>query len=476
MDKLCDLGIYGLATMGANLARNAARKGFRVALYNRHTERTTKLMANSGGEGDFVPSETVEAFVASLARPRAIVLMVEAGGAIDTIVAALRPLLDPGDILVDGGNSLFTDTERRVGEAAARGLRFVGMGVSGGEKGALEGPSMMPGGDRDAYDHLAPILTRMAAQAAGEPCCAYLGPGGAGHYVKMVHNGIEYADMQAIAEVYDLLRNSYGLEAPAIADVFACWRGGDLDSFLLDITVDALCRGDDDTGHPLVDLVLDEAEQKGTGRWTARSALDLGVVDAATSAAVLARTLSASRELRACGAKALGAAEPAGRTLDDAARDDLRDALLAARVLAFSQGFDLLRAASEENDWRLDLGAVAALWRGGCIIRARLLDPIVDLYRGSDSVGTLALEAPFRTMLRNAEAGLRRTVGRAVTDGVPTPVLGAAVAYFDGLRQERSPANLIQALRDEFGAHGYRRLDRDGEQHSDWTGTGTDPQ
>ena len=303
--ELCDVGVVGLATMGANLARNAARHGYRVAVHNRHVERTDALIEQHGHEGAFVPARALDAFVGSLKRPRAIVLVVEAGAAVDAIIGDLEPLLDPGDIVIDAGNSLFTDTDRRVGAAAARGLRFVGMGMSGGEKGALHGPSLMPGGDRDAFDHLRPMLEKLAAQADGRPCCAYMGPGGAGHYVKMVHNGIEYADMQGLAEVYDLMRTVHGLAAGEIADVIDGWRQGELASYLLDITVGVL-RHDDGDGGALVDRVIDEAEQKGTGRWTARDALDLGVVGTATAAAVSARVLSAGRDLRARGADLFG--------------------------------------------------------------------------------------------------------------------------------------------------------------------------
>ena len=475
MDASCDIGIYGLATMGANLARNAARHGFNVAVYNRHAERTDTLIGRFGHEGNFTPARDLPAFVASLARPRVVVLVVEAGPAIDTILDELQPVLEPGDIIVDAGNSLFSDTERRAGRAGTRGIQFVGMGMSGGEKGALHGPSLMPGGSRDAYDHLAPMLDRLAARAEGEPCCAYIGPGGAGHYVKMVHNGIEYADMQAIAEIYDLLRASYGLAAAEIGDVFDGWRGGELDSFLLDIAVGVLRHKAED-GTALVDQVIDEAEQKGTGRWTARDALALGVAGSSTGEAVNARVLSAGRGLRTRGASLLKGAAHASRTLDDPAQNDLRDALLAARLVAFSQNFDQLAAASAEHGWDLDFGGIAAIWRGGCIIRGRVLDHIMEARRGEPNHDPLLLDGWFRDTLTTAEPGWRRLVAMAVADGVAVPVIGSALAYYDGLRRERSPANLIQGLRDEFGAHGYRRFDREGICHTDWSHTGTDPQ
>ena len=475
MSDLCDIGVFGLSTMGANLARNAARRGYRVAVYNRHAERTDTLIERFGHEGSFVPARELPAFVASLARPRAVVLVVEAGPAIDRILDELEPMLEPGDIVVDAGNSLFSDSERRAGRAAARGIRFIGMGMSGGEKGALYGPSLMPGGDRGAYDHLAPMLDRLAASADGEPCCAYMGPGGAGHYVKMVHNGIEYADMQGIAEVYDVMRTSYALAAAEIGNAFDDWRGGDLDSFLLDIAVGVLRHRAED-GDPLIDRVVDEAEQKGTGRWTARDALVLGVAGSSTDEAVNARVLSAGRALRARGASLLDGAKHGSRELKDAGLADLRDALIAARLVAFSQNFDQLAAASSEHGWHLDLSRIATIWRGGCIIRGRVLDHIVEARRGSEHHAPLLFERWFRDALAQAEPGWRRFVSAAIADGVAVPVIGSALAYYDGLRRERSPANLIQGLRDEFGAHGYRRFDREGSFHTDWTQSGTEPQ
>jgi 6-phosphogluconate dehydrogenase len=475
MSEYCDIGILGLATMGANLARNAARRGYRVAVYNRHDERTNRLIQKFGDEGRFVPSSDVEGFVASLTKPRAIVLVVQAGPAIDRILDDLMPLLDPEDVVIDAGNSLFSDTERRAAQASTRGLHFMGMGMSGGEKGALDGPSLMPGGDRGAYDRLAPMLEKLAATAEGEPCCAYIGPGGAGHYVKMVHNGIEYADMQAIAEVYDLLRMSYRQTAGEIADVLDDWRGGELDSFLLDVAVDVL-RHQTDDGAPLLDLVVDEAEQKGTGRWTARDALVLGVASSSTAEAVNARVVSSSRDLRNRGAGLLKGASAQGRRFDDADQRDMHDALFAARLVVFSQNYDQLAAASSEHGWHLDLGRLAAIWRGGCIIRGRVLDHIVEARSDGEHREPLLFAPWFRDAMAAAEPGWRRFVSSAVADGVPVPVIGSALAYYDGLREKRSPANLIQALRDEFGAHGFRRFDRDGECYADWSHTGTDPQ
>jgi len=473
MSLYCDVGIFGLATMGANLARNAARRGYKVAVYNRSDDRTDQLIQKFGGEGSFVPSSDLAGFVASLAKPRAIVLVVQAGPAIDRILDDLMPLLEPRDVVIDAGNSLFSDTERRAARASARGLHFMGMGMSGGEKGALLGPSLMPGGDRGAYERLAPMLKKLAATANGEPCCDYIGPGGAGHYVKMVHNGIEYADMQAMAEIYDLLRTSYRQPAGEIADVFDRWRGGELDSFLLDIAVDVLRRQSDD-GTPLIDLVIDEAEQKGTGRWTASEAFVLGVASSSTAEAVNARIVSSGRDLRIRGAEQLTGATSETRILDGDGERDAHDALLAARLVAFSQNFDQLAAASAEHGWHLNLGQLAAIWRGGCIIRGRVLDHIVEARSDGEHREPLLFVPWFRDAMAAAEPGWRRFVSIAVADGVPVPVISSALAYYDGLQEKRSPANLIQGLRDEFGAHGYRRFDRDGTQHTDWSLTGTD--
>lgn len=475
MSGSCDIGIFGLATMGANLARNAARRGYSVAVYNRHADRTDKLIERFGHEGRFTGAHELSAFVASLARPRTVVLVVEAGPAIDGILDELEPMLDLGDVVIDAGNSLFSDTERRAGRAVGRGIHFIGMGMSGGEKGALHGPSLMPGGSREAYERLAPMLNQLAASADGEPCCAYMGPGGAGHYVKMVHNGIEYADMQAIAEIYDVLRTSYHLAAAAVGDVFDGWRGGELDSFLLDISVGVL-RHEEEDGIALIDLVIDEAEQKGTGRWTARDALALGVAGSSTDEAVNARVLSAGRDVRARGASLLKGARQGSRKLEGSAVNDLRDALLAARLVAFSQNFDQLAAASSEHGWHLDLSRIAAIWRGGCIIRGRVLDHIVEARRDREHDEPLLFAPWFRETLAAAEPGWRRFVAMSVADGVAVPVIGSALSYYDGLRREHSPANLIQGLRDEFGAHGYRRFDREGTCHTDWCHTGTEPQ
>ena len=462
-----DLGVVGLAVMGANLARNVARKGFGVALFNRHAERTESLVREHGRDGRFFPAKSLADFVASLKTPRIAIVMVKAGEPVDAMIDEIMPHLEAGDILVDAGNSLFTDTQRRVKACEAKGVRFVGMGVSGGEEGALDGPSMMPGGDRAAYDRLAPFLDRMAAQAYGRPCCAYIGPDGAGHYVKMVHNGIEYADMQLIAETYDILRSVYGLGASAIADVFASWKAGVLDSYLIDVATEVL-RKVDATGRPLVDAILDEAEQKGTGRWTAQSALELGVPITAITEAVYARALSGRRKLRSTVERSFPHPQAAPRKAAAAEIDALRDALYAAKIVAYEQGFQQMAVAGAQYGWRLDLREIAAIWRAGCIIRARMLDRIMDAYERDPSLQSLLLAEHFRDAVASAEGAWRQAVSLAVGAGVPAPAFSSTLAYYDGLRRARGPANLLQGLRDYFGAHTYRRLDKPGVFHTRW--------
>ena len=468
MTANCEIGLTGLATMGANLARNAARKGFPVAVHNRHRERTDALVREHGGEGTFVAAATPQELVAAVKRPRPIVIMVKAGRPVDQVIDELVPHLDQGDILIDGGNSLFTDTRRRVAALAEKGLRFIGMGVSGGEEGALEGPSMMPGGDLEAYGRIEPMVTRMAAQVDGTPCCAYMGADGAGHYVKMVHNGIEYADMQLIAEAYDILRSVYGLDANRIAEIFERWKTGDLNSYLIEITAAVLRKRDQASGGALVDVILDEAEQKGTGRWTAQSALELGVPITAITEAVFARALSGRRAQREEIAKLhpVPAREPV--TIDAAAVDAVRDALYASKIVAYAQGFEQLSAAASEFEWDLDLGRIATIWRGGCIIRAEFLDRIREVYAARHSAGNLLVAPYFRDGVVRAEGAWRRVVTTAVGRGVPVPAFASSLAYYDGLRRERGPANLIQGLRDYFGAHTYHRIDRAGTFHTRW--------
>lgn len=474
MAELADLGVTGLAVMGANLARNAARKGFRVALHNRSNDKTDHLIAEHGKEGKFTATHSIKEFVAALAKPRVILIMVKAGKPIDDVIAELVPHLEAGDIVVDGGNSLYSDTRRRERELAERKLLFVGMGVSGGEEGALEGPSMMPGGAKPAWDRIAPMVTRMAVAVDGTPCCAYMGPDGAGHYVKMVHNGIEYADMQLIAEAYDLMRTIYGMSAADISKVFAGWKKSPLDSYLIDITTIVLAKQDPAGGNALVDMIRDEAEQKGTGRWTAQSALDLGVPITAITEAVYARALSGRPAQRAAVAKVLGGKPTAAKKATDAEIAKIRDALHASKIVAYAQGFEQLAVASAEYKWDLNPGLIATIWRGGCIIRAAFLDRIREGYEAHPDEPSLLLQSYFKDAVQKADAAWRDVVVLAVQNGVPVPAFASSLAYYDGLRRARGPANLLQGLRDYFGAHTYRRTDKDGSFHIRWSQDGTE--
>ncbi|KQW48671.1 6-phosphogluconate dehydrogenase [Nocardioides sp. Root1257] len=470
MDARATIGLTGLATMGRNLARNIARHGHTIAVHNRTTARTTALVDEFGGEGDFVPAESMEEFVASIERPRAIVIMVKAGEPTDAVIDELVPLLDEGDIVVDGGNAHFTDTLRREQALKEQGLHFVGMGVSGGEEGALNGPSIMVGGSDDAYERLGPVLESIAAQVDGTPCCTHVGPDAAGHFVKMVHNGIEYADMQLIAESYDLLRNVAGLEPAAIAGVFREWNDGDLESFLIEITAVVLEHTDAATGSPFVDVVQDAAEQKGTGRWTVQSALDLGVPVTGIAEATFARSLSGHTEQRQAARAVFDTTPDSPEVERNGFVDDVRAALYASKVVAYAQGFDQIAAGSDEHGWDVDLGSMATIWRGGCIIRAQFLDRIKEAYAEEPDLTTLLTTPYFADAVKRGEDAWRRVVATAVTAGVPTPAFSSSLAYFDGLRREHLPAALIQALRDNFGAHTYARVDRDGTFHTAWAG------
>ena len=467
-------GVVGLAVMGQNLARNLAGKRIPVSVYNRTVARTDEFVSSHGSEGPIQGAHSVEEFVTQLARPRAILMMVKAGPPVDETIAHLLPHLEAKDILIDGGNSYFTDTVRRAREVESRGIEYVGTGISGGEEGALNGPSIMPGGSAEAYRHLEPILTRISAHVDGEPCCTYIGPGGAGHYVKMVHNGIEYADIQLIAEAYDLLRQALSLSAPEMAAIFSKWNAGDLDSYLIQITSQVLAKRDRATGRPLVDLILDEAAQKGTGKWASQSALDLGIPVTAITEAVFARMLSALKADRMVASRVLpGPTRPFGTDEQAAALvEDVRGALYASKVVAYAQGFELMQAASSEYDWKLDLGALARIWRGGCIIRARFLNRITDAYAAQPDLKNLLLAPYFRDAMAQAQDAWRRVIGVAVDSGIPVPAFSSALAYYDGYRRERLPANLVQGLRDYFGAHTYRRLDREGSFHTRWNQDG----
>ncbi len=469
-DARATIGLTGLAVMGRNLARNIARQGHTIAVHNRTTEKMTSLVEEFGDEGDFVPTESLAEFVAAIERPRAIVVMVKAGAPTDAVIDELVPLLDPDDIVVDAGNAHFDDTVRREAALAEQDLHFVGMGVSGGEEGALTGPSIMPGGSEHAWERLRPVLTSIAAEVDGQPCTTHVGPGAAGHFVKMVHNGIEYADMQLIAESYDLLRTVGGLEPTEIAQVFRDWNAGDLESFLIDITADVLAHTDGDTGAPFVDVVRDAAEQKGTGRWTVQSALDLGVPVTGIAEATFARSISGHTEQRAAAAETFGSDLATADVDRDVFVDQVRAALYASKVVAYAQGFDQIKAGSEANDWDVDLGAMATIWRGGCIIRAQFLNRIVEAYAERADLPSLLVDPYFADAVRDGLGAWREVVATAARVGVPTPAFASSLSYFDALRRDRLPAALIQGLRDNFGAHTYERTDREGTFHTLWAG------
>ena len=470
MSAHAQIGVTGLAVMGRNLARNFARHGYTVAVHNRSFAKTQSLLAEAGHEGDFVAGESMADFVASLERPRKVVVMVKAGGPTDAVIGELVPLLEPGDIVIDAGNAHFPDTVRREAELKEHGIHFVGTGVSGGEEGALNGPSIMPGGSAESYEWLGPILEDISAKVDGVPCCTYVGPGGAGHFVKMVHNGIEYADMQLIAEAYDLLRQGLGAPAAEIGQVFAAWNTGDLESFLIEITAEVLTHTDPVTGGAFVDVVLDRAEQKGTGRWTVQNALDLGVPITGIAEATFARALSGSVPQREAAAGVLQAHTVPLQVADaDAFVEDVRLALYASKVVAYSQGFDQIAAASAEFGWDIDRGAMARIWRGGCIIRARFLDRITEAYERDADLPLLLADPYFVDAVGRGVAAWRRVVAQAAAAGIPTPAFSSSLAYYDAVRAERLPANLIQAQRDFFGAHTYHRTDRDGTFHTQWT-------
>ena len=465
------VGVVGLAVMGSNLARNFARHGHTVALYNRTQARTDELVAQHGHEGSFVPAQSVEEFVASLERPRRIVIMVKAGAATDATIDALVPHLEPGDIVVDGGNAHFEDTRRREAALREYDLHFVGAGISGGEEGALNGPSIMPGGSKESYEALGPLLEDIAAKVGDEPCCAYMGTDGAGHFVKMVHNGIEYADMQFIAEAYHLLRGA-GLEPARIAEVFTEWNTGDLESFLIEITAEVLGHVDAKTGKPLVDVIVDQAEQKGTGRWTVQTALELGTPVNVIAESVFARSTSGHTELRDAARAVLTGPDGATEATDQLI-EDVRAALWSSKVVAYAQGLDQIRAASAAYGWDVDVAEVARIWRGGCIIRARLLERIRQEY-AAQRLPTLLAAPSVAEELNRSQDPWRRVVTTAVGLGVPVPGFSAALAYYDTVRAERLPAALVQGLRDFFGAHTYRRIDAEGSFHTDWSADRTE--
>ena len=466
------IGVTGLAVMGSNLARNFAHHGYTVALHNRTTAKTDALLAEHGSEGTFVRSETIEEFLDALEKPRRVIIMVKAGDPTDAVINELADAMEEGDIIIDGGNALYTDTIRREKAIRERGLHFVGAGISGGEEGALNGPSIMPGGPAESYKSLGPLLEEISAHVDGVPCCTHIGPDGAGHFVKMVHNGIEYSDMQLIGEAYQLLRDGLGMSAPEIADVFAEWNNGDLDSFLIEITATVLRQTDEKTGKPLVDVILDEAEQKGTGRWTVKSALDLGVPVTGIAEAVFARALSGSVAQREA-TTGLASGE-LGEKPSDAAQfvDDVSKALYASKIIAYAQGFNQIQAGSAEYDWNIKPGDMARIWRGGCIIRAKFLNRITEAFHEDPELATLIAAPYFRDAIESGIDSWRRVVVKATELGIPIPGFASALSYYDALRTERLPAALTQGLRDFFGAHTYGRIDEDRDKrfHTLWSG------
>lgn len=472
MSGTAQIGVTGLAVMGRNLARNFARNGFTVALHNRTASKTHTLVEEFGEEGVFVPADSAEEFVAALERPRRLVIMVKAGDATDAVIQEFAPLLEEGDVIIDGGNAHFADTRRREKELRERGIHFVGVGISGGEEGALHGPSIMPGGSKESYESLGPLLERIAAKAPdGTPTVAHIGPDGAGHFVKMVHNGIEYADMQLIAEAYHLLRAVAGYSPEKIAETFRTWNTGRLDSYLIEITAEVLAHKDADTGKPFVDVVVDQAEQKGTGRWTVQIALDLGVPVSGIAEAVFARSLSGHAALRDV-SQTLPGPKATALSEDEAAHfaDRVEQALYASKIVSYTQGFHQIQAGSEEYGWNIDLGSVAAIWRAGCIIRAAFLDRIRGAYDAQRDLPSLLADKQFAEEIGAAQDDWREVIATAVRQGVPTPGFAAALSYYDALRAERLPAALTQGQRDFFGAHTYRRTDREGSFHTLWGG------
>lgn len=476
MSSTAQIGVTGLAVMGRNLARNFARNGYTVALHNRTAARTHELVEQFGDEGDFIATESAADFVAALERPRRLVIMVKAGDPTDAVIAEFAPLLEPGDVIIDGGNAHFEDTRRRERDLREQDIHFVGTGISGGEEGALNGPSIMPGGSKESYASLGPMLEKISAKAEdGAPCVTHIGPDGAGHFVKMTHNGIEYADMQLIAEAYHLLREVAGYSPAQIADIFRTWNTGRLDSYLIEITAEVLSHVDAATGKPFVDVVLDQAEQKGTGRWTVQIALDLGVPVSGIAEAVFARSVSGHADLREA---SRGLAGPTARKLgeDEAAAfaDQVEQALYASKIVAYTQGFHEISAGSEQYDWNIDLGKVASIWRGGCIIRAAFLDRITSAYEAQPRMPSLLSDKSFAEEIAAAQDDWRTVIAAAATQGVPTPAFAATLAYYDSLRAERLPAALTQGQRDYFGAHTYHRTDREGTFHTLWGGDKTE--
>ena len=468
--KTAKIGMIGLAVMGENLAMNIERNGFPIAVFNRDPAKVDSFVARARGK-QVIPTKSPEEFVRSLERPRKAILLVKAGDPVDWTIAQIKPFMDQGDIIIDGGNSYFVDTERREKALKAEGINFIGSGVSGGEKGALWGPSLMPGGDRDAYEQIRPIWEAIAAKVDDGPCVTYIGPGGAGHFVKMVHNGIEYGDMQLIAEAYDIMRNVLGLEAAEMADIFDEWNRGDLESFLIEITANILRVKDPETGKPLVDLILDKAGQKGTGKWTSEVALNLGVIVPTIDAAIDTRTISGRKEERLEASKQISGPPRAQYSGDKSAMiEAIHDALYASKICSYAQGMNLIRAGSEKWNWNINLGEVSRIWKGGCIIRAQFLDKIKQAYQRRADLPNLLLDPNFKAWVEEAQPNWRLAVTTAMQNGVPVLAMACSLNYFDMYRAANLPLNLTQAQRDFFGSHTYERIDKPGAApvHTEW--------
>lgn len=462
------IGVIGMAVMGRNLALNIESRGFTVSIYNRSREKTDEVVQENPGK-QLHPTYSIEEFVASLETPRKILIMVQAGAGTDATIDALVPHLSEGDIIIDGGNAYFPDTQRRSKELEAKGFRFIGTGVSGGEEGALKGPSIMPGGQESAYKLVEPILTAISAKVGDDACCTYIGPDGAGHYVKMVHNGIEYGDMQLICEAYHLLKDVVGVTTEELHQIFTEWNQGELDSYLIEITKDIFAKYDPETGKPMVDVILDSAGQKGTGKWTSQSSLDLGVPLSIITESVFSRFLSAMKEERVAASKLLSGPETKPFAGDKQAFiESVRKALFASKICSYAQGFAQMRAASEEYGWNLRYGDIAMIFRGGCIIRARFLQNIKDAYDKNPDLRNLLLDDYFKSIVQSYQGAWREVIATAVTHGVPVPAFASALAYYDSYRSERLPANLLQAQRDYFGAHTFKRVDKEGTFHFEW--------
>jgi 6-phosphogluconate dehydrogenase len=476
MDPKADIGLIGLAVMGQNLVLNMDDHGYTVAVYNRTTSRVSEFIAGQAAEREIIGTYTLEQLVAVLKKPRKIMLMVKAGRPVDAVIEQLLPLLDEGDIIIDGGNSYYPDSIRRTKELEEKGLLFIGTGVSGGEEGARFGPSIMPGGSPEAWPYIKDILQSIAAKVDdGIPCCDWVGSDGAGHFVKMVHNGIEYGDMQLISEAYHLMKDLLGMSYAEMQNVFAEWNRGLLDSYLIEITADILGFLDED-GVPLLEKILDSAGQKGTGRWTAINALDLGIPLTLIGEAVLARSLSALKDERVAASEVLTGPQPQFDGETAAMVEDIRQALYAAKIISYAQGYMLMHAAAVEYDWNLNYGGIALMWRGGCIIRSAFLGKIKEAYDNNPDLSNLLIDPYFKTEVNDAQAAWRRVAARALENGIPIPAMSSALAFYDGYRAARLPANMLQAQRDYFGAHTYERVDKSRGEffHTDWTGTGGD--